>query len=205
MQATGGRDMWQMTSDGLMPGLATPGELAEPRTPTGQAFDVRFLQMMMSRLSRCMDMAEQAASRADEPVVRSLVDTILQTQTAETAPWKRRGALGGCSAAGALTGCRGSADVSAKARPRKPSRLRLATSDALTASVASDPARHAGEGRVADQRRVGVADLSSAGRTVHKDDAAAGTGEHRRRDRGPRPRVAVHPHLAVGHLADPGG
>jgi uncharacterized protein (DUF305 family) len=68
----------------LMPGMATEDELAELRSLEGNAFDVRFLQLMMRHHQGGFDMAEYAAEHAETSVVRTLADGIAVAQTAET-------------------------------------------------------------------------------------------------------------------------
>lgn len=66
-----------------MPGMATEQELAELRTLTGAAFDVRFLQLMVRHHGGALPMAEYAAENADQAAVRSLARSIASTQQAE--------------------------------------------------------------------------------------------------------------------------
>ncbi len=73
-----------MTSDGLMPGMATEEELAELRSLSGTAFDVAFLRLMIRHHQGGLGMAEYAAENADVPAVARLAGTIAETQSAET-------------------------------------------------------------------------------------------------------------------------
>lgn len=70
-------------SGGLMPGMATEGELTDLRGRTGRDFDVTFLQLMIRHHQGGRDMAGYAAEQADEAAVRTLAGTIADTQAAE--------------------------------------------------------------------------------------------------------------------------
>jgi len=76
-------DMGGSTAAGGMPGMATEQELAELRTLTGAAFDVRFLQLMIRHHGGALPMAKFAAEHADQAAVRSLARSIAFTQQAE--------------------------------------------------------------------------------------------------------------------------
>jgi uncharacterized protein (DUF305 family) len=82
----GGHDMagMEMTSSGLMPGMATENELAHLRELSGKAFDVEFLRLMIRHHQGGKDMAVYGAEHADLPAVRDLARSIVQSQTAET-------------------------------------------------------------------------------------------------------------------------
>jgi uncharacterized protein (DUF305 family) len=69
---------------GLMPGMATDDELAELRTATGEDFDVLFLQLMTRHHQGGREMAEYAQENAEEPAVRNLARTIVESQAGET-------------------------------------------------------------------------------------------------------------------------
>ena len=73
-----------MTSSGLMPGMATENELAYLRGLSGKAFDVEFLRLMIRHHQGGKDMAEYAAEHAESAAVRDLARSIDQSQTAET-------------------------------------------------------------------------------------------------------------------------
>jgi uncharacterized protein (DUF305 family) len=68
----------------LMPGMATETELAELRTLTGTAFDVRFLQLMTRHHQGGLEMAEYGRDHATVPAVRRLAESIADTQSAES-------------------------------------------------------------------------------------------------------------------------
>ena len=80
-----GHDMDAMGSGGLMPGMATNEELAQLRTLSGGEFDVLFLQLMTRHHRGGYDMASYAVENADEPAVRTLARTIVESQSAEVA------------------------------------------------------------------------------------------------------------------------
>src|SRR3712207_6523410 len=72
------------TEGGLMPGMATDDELARLRTATGEDFDVLFLQLMTRHHQGGTEMAEYAQANAEEPAVRNLARTIVESQAGET-------------------------------------------------------------------------------------------------------------------------
>ena len=76
-------DMGGSTATDGMPGMATEQELAELRTLTGAAFDVRFLQLMIRHHGGALPMAEYAAENADQDAVRTLARSIALAQQAE--------------------------------------------------------------------------------------------------------------------------
>ena len=84
--AHGGHDMagMELSSSGLMPGMAAENELANLRSLSGKAFDVEFLRLMIRHHQGGRDMAQYAAEHADVPAVRDLARSIVQSQTAET-------------------------------------------------------------------------------------------------------------------------
>jgi uncharacterized protein (DUF305 family) len=67
----------------IMPGMATETELTQLRSLTGTPFDVLFLQLMIRHHEGGTTMAEYGAAHAQEAAVRSLAQTIVDTQTAE--------------------------------------------------------------------------------------------------------------------------
>jgi uncharacterized protein (DUF305 family) len=84
--AHAGHDMagMDMTSSGLMPGMATENEMAHLRELSGTAFDVEFLRLMIRHHQGGKDMAEYAAEHGDVAAVRDLARSIVQSQGAET-------------------------------------------------------------------------------------------------------------------------
>jgi uncharacterized protein (DUF305 family) len=82
--AGSGHDHMAMGADGLMPGMATEGELTDLQSRTGTDFDMRFLQLMIRHHQGGRAMAEYAAQHAELAPVRSLARSIDETQTAET-------------------------------------------------------------------------------------------------------------------------
>ncbi len=79
-----GHDMGGMdVSGGQMPGMASDEELAQLRTLSGEEFDVLFLQLMTRHHQGGYDMARYALEHAEEPAVRTLARTIVESQSAE--------------------------------------------------------------------------------------------------------------------------
>jgi uncharacterized protein (DUF305 family) len=74
-----------MGAGSLMPGMATEDELAQLRSLSGQAFDVRFLQLMIRHHQGGLEMALYAQNHASVEAVRGLARSIAETQTAEVA------------------------------------------------------------------------------------------------------------------------
>ena len=70
---------------GPMPGMASDDELAQLRTLSGEEFDVLFLQLMTRHHQGGYDMASYAVEHAQEPAVRTLARTIVESQSAEVA------------------------------------------------------------------------------------------------------------------------
>jgi uncharacterized protein (DUF305 family) len=73
------------TDGAVMPGMATEAELAELRSLSGTAFDVRFLQLMIRHHSGGLEMAQYGQVHATQSVVRGLARSIAETQIAESA------------------------------------------------------------------------------------------------------------------------
>lgn len=73
----------QMASDGLMPGMATPAEMAKLESMTGKAMDVYFLQLMLRHHQGGLPMAQWAAAHAGEAYVRNAAQKMVNGQGAE--------------------------------------------------------------------------------------------------------------------------
>ena len=73
-----------MSTDGLMPGMATDEELANLRSLTDTEFDVEFLRLMIRHHQGGFDMANYGAEHAELPAVRNLADKMAETQSVET-------------------------------------------------------------------------------------------------------------------------
>ncbi|QCQ94114.1 DUF305 domain-containing protein [Rhodococcus sp. SGAir0479] len=71
-------------SGSSMPGMATAAELAELRTLTGPAFDVRYLQLLLRHHQGGIPMAQYAANSSGVTTVRTLATQIANTQQAES-------------------------------------------------------------------------------------------------------------------------
>jgi uncharacterized protein (DUF305 family) len=67
----------------LMPGMATDAEMAKLRSLSGKAWDVDFLRLMIRHHQGGLKMALYAAQHASEPSVRTLAESMAETQTAE--------------------------------------------------------------------------------------------------------------------------
>jgi uncharacterized protein (DUF305 family) len=67
----------------LMPGMATDAEMAHLRALSGKAWDVEFLRLMIRHHQGGLKMAQYAAAHAQESVVRTLAESMAETQTAE--------------------------------------------------------------------------------------------------------------------------
>jgi uncharacterized protein (DUF305 family) len=63
--------------------MASDEELAQLRTLSGEEFDVLFLQLMTRHHQGGYDMARYALEHAEEPAVRTLARTIVESQSAE--------------------------------------------------------------------------------------------------------------------------
>lgn len=80
----------------LMPGMATPAEMARLQSATGKQLDVLFLQLMIRHHQGGLPMAQYAAEHAREPHVRDLAGSMATAQTKEiTAMTELLQSLGG--------------------------------------------------------------------------------------------------------------
>ncbi|HEY9391154.1 MAG TPA: DUF305 domain-containing protein [Mycobacteriales bacterium] len=70
-------------ANGLMPGMATPEQMAALRAAKGQALDVLFLQLMIQHHQGGLPMAQYAVDHASQPVVRELARAMVKAQSAE--------------------------------------------------------------------------------------------------------------------------
>jgi uncharacterized protein (DUF305 family) len=69
--------------NGLMPGMATPPEVAKLQTLHGKALDVYFLQLMIRHHQGGIPMAQYAAANAKVPYVRDLAQAVVNAQSSE--------------------------------------------------------------------------------------------------------------------------
>jgi uncharacterized protein (DUF305 family) len=67
----------------LMPGMATPAEMAKLRSLSGKALDVYFLQLMIRHHQGGLPMAQYAVEHAGKDYVRTLAQKMVTAQTAE--------------------------------------------------------------------------------------------------------------------------
>jgi uncharacterized protein (DUF305 family) len=79
----GWMDGHHLEADGLMPGMATPAEITQLRTLTGNALDVDFLQLMIRHHQGGLQMEQYAASHASKSYVRDLAGKMQQAQSSE--------------------------------------------------------------------------------------------------------------------------
>ncbi|MGV9745296.1 DUF305 domain-containing protein [Rhodococcus zopfii] len=67
-----------------MPGMATSQELAALRAASGPELDVLFLQLMLRHHEGGLPMMEYGAEHGETPAVRTLAQTMVDTQTGES-------------------------------------------------------------------------------------------------------------------------
>lgn len=72
-----------LTSDGLMPGMATPAEMSHLETLTGKALDIDFLQLMLRHHQGGLPMAQWAAEHAGQSYVRLGAQKMFDGQSKE--------------------------------------------------------------------------------------------------------------------------
>jgi uncharacterized protein (DUF305 family) len=77
----GGHHM--VSAGGLMPGMATPAQMAKLQTLHGKAMDILFLQLMIRHHQGGVEMARYATQHAQEPYVRTLAGHMLAAQSTE--------------------------------------------------------------------------------------------------------------------------
>jgi uncharacterized protein (DUF305 family) len=70
---------------GMMPGLATPEQIAELKTLGGVEAERRFLELMIAHHEGAIEMADAALARSDEPVLVSFANAIVASQASEIA------------------------------------------------------------------------------------------------------------------------
>lgn len=73
----------ELSSDGLMPGMATQAQVTKLETLTGKPLDVLFLQLMLRHHQGGLPMAQWAASHAQEAYVRNAAQKMVTGQSAE--------------------------------------------------------------------------------------------------------------------------
>ncbi|WP_370183230.1 DUF305 domain-containing protein [Rhodococcus wratislaviensis] len=79
----GTADSGHMGSMSKMPGMASSEDMAALRQATGPAEDVLYLQLMLRHHQGGLPMMEYAAQHASEDAVRSLAQTMVDTQQSE--------------------------------------------------------------------------------------------------------------------------
>ena len=81
--AMAGHDMQDMDAGALMPGMATPEQMAQLAQSTGPAAEKLYLELMIAHHAAGADMAQVAADQVTTDVVRSLAAKMVAGQTAE--------------------------------------------------------------------------------------------------------------------------
>ena len=84
----GGMSDDAMSGMAVMPGIASPEDLARLREATGSDAERIYLELMIPHHEGGVEMARTAAERAEEPEVQRLARTIVDSQTAELAVLK---------------------------------------------------------------------------------------------------------------------
>lgn len=79
-----GAEHAQHVVNGLMPGMATPAQLAQLQSSHGRALDVLFLQLMIHHHQGGAPMAQYALQHASLDYVRTLAGHMLANQNTET-------------------------------------------------------------------------------------------------------------------------
>ena len=72
-----------LDADGLMPGMASPAEIAQLQSATGNAADVLFLQLMIRHHQGGLEMEQYAVAHAAKSYVRDLANRMIQSQSSE--------------------------------------------------------------------------------------------------------------------------
>ena len=72
-----------LSAGALMPGMATPDEMARLRSLSGRQLDVYFLQLMIRHHQGGLPMARYAAEQASVDYVRDLAEKIVSAQSGE--------------------------------------------------------------------------------------------------------------------------
>lgn len=78
-----------LTPDGLMPGMATPEEMARLESANGRALDVLFLQLMIRHHQGGLPMTQYAAAHATQAYVRTLAQAMYTAQSGEIVQMER--------------------------------------------------------------------------------------------------------------------
>lgn len=81
---TGPRMAWMgMATDGLMPGMATPEQMAALRAADGREAEIQFLYLMIPHHAAGIHMAETLLGMTEQPAVRDLARSIADSQWEE--------------------------------------------------------------------------------------------------------------------------
>ncbi|MDD7967725.1 DUF305 domain-containing protein [Actinomycetospora lemnae] len=76
---------WMGMPTATMPGMASPEDLARLRAATGRELDVVFLQLMLRHHQGGLPMMQAGAADASVPAVRALAQSMVASQSAESA------------------------------------------------------------------------------------------------------------------------
>jgi len=82
LEAQAGHTM-DMSMGALMPGMATPAQMAELAALSGVAAERRFLQLMTAHHQGALDMAKAVLDRSDHPGTRTFANAVIESQQAE--------------------------------------------------------------------------------------------------------------------------
>ncbi|WP_035776161.1 DUF305 domain-containing protein [Arthrobacter sp. H5] len=77
----GGEDM--LTEEGLMPGMATPEQMEELPTASGEDAERLYLELMITHHTAGVDMAQAGVDLAEQQQVRRLAETMVTAQQSE--------------------------------------------------------------------------------------------------------------------------
>jgi len=72
-----------MTMDALMPGMATPEQVAELEAASGVEAERIFLELMITHHQGALDMSKAVLDRSDHPATRAFAQAVLVSQQAE--------------------------------------------------------------------------------------------------------------------------
>jgi uncharacterized protein (DUF305 family) len=78
-----GEPMSMTPADGLMPGMATPNELARLRTASGRDFDILYCELMIRHHTGGIAMVDGLLRQGERPEVRKLAEAMMTGQQNE--------------------------------------------------------------------------------------------------------------------------
>ncbi len=68
---------------GTMPGMATDAQLKRLRTAAGKAFDMLFLQLMITHHGGAVTMAAEVKAQGNNILIEEMADDVIAQQTSE--------------------------------------------------------------------------------------------------------------------------